>query len=83
MEVKVIKYPTEAELRECPFCGFRMPLIYRYDPFYGYQGDLSSYKVVCGNCSATIKRRKEQEAIEAWNRRYTPEEIDFDYGAED
>ena len=25
----------------------------------------------------------ESRAIEAWNRRYTPEEIDFDYGAED
>ena len=24
-----------------------------------------------------------EEAIKAWNRRCTPEEIDFDYGAED
>ena len=57
------------ELKPCPFCGFGMPLIYQYDPFDGYQGNLTRYKIVCGNCSAKINRSTEEQAIKAWNRR--------------
>lgn len=33
--------------------------------------------------SKEAARNAKQKLFEAWNRRYTPEEIDFDYGAED
>ena len=70
-----------AELRECPFCGGKAKYVYSM-PFNSVQ---------CRKCKAwgkTIVDSYEQQdgkqtAIEAWNRRYTPEEIDFDYGAED
>ncbi len=45
------------EPKPCPFCGFELVLIY------------NDHRIVCGNCSATIKRESEEEAIEAWNRR--------------
>ena len=62
-----------AELKPCPFCGGEAVL-------YGQV----FYYIVCKSCLAESKGNySEQAAIEAWNRRYTPEEIDFDYGAED
>ena len=36
-----------------------------------------------GRRAVTNNEKYEADAIAAWNRRYTPEEIDFDYGAED
>ena len=45
------------KLRECPFCGFSIVLVY------------NDNRVVCGNCSAEIKRSTKEKAIEAWNRR--------------
>ena len=71
-----------AELKPCPFCGGKAKYMYSMP-----------YNVVkCTKCKVfgkTIVDSYEQqdgkaEAIEAWNKRYTPhEEIDFDYEAED
>lgn len=58
-----------AKLKPCPFCGYDMSLIYS-DPLWdGCPPCYVSYKIVCANCSATIKRSTEEKAIEAWNRR--------------
>lgn len=45
------------EPKPCPFCGFKIVLLY------------NDNRVVCGNCSAEIKRSSEKEVIDAWNRR--------------
>ena len=45
------------ELKPCPFCGFEMVLVY------------NDNRVVCGNCSAEIRRSTKAKAVEAWNRR--------------
>ena len=82
-----------AELKPCPFCGGYAAL--REQPIYIYK----AIYVYCTRCKArvmesfadapnidgvTLGREKAAEkAIEAWNRRYTPSEIDFDYEAED
>ena len=66
-----------AELKPCPFCGFGIPLLYTYDPFDGYQGNCTRYKIVCGNCSAEIRRPTEADVIEAWNKRAENEELEF------
>lgn len=68
-----------AELRECPFCGKKPFHYYFTDGFHSYS------RVSCKECgvSLTQKHTIGTEAIEAWNRRYTPSEIDFDYEAED
>ena len=72
-----------AELKPCPFCGGEAVLEHDYCA-RGY-----SY-VRCGKCGVKgfmfcmkFNKSSDEEAIEAWNRRYTPSEIDFDYEAED
>ena len=70
-----------AELRNCPFCGTdRIEIMLRM-PFHG---QMISYYAQCTGCGARSALHVEKQfATEAWNRRYTPDEIDFDYGAED
>lgn len=58
-----------AELKPCPFCGGEKISVREYDPFDGYQGALSVYRVWCRNCGAQIEQKKKAEASEAWNRR--------------
>ena len=72
-----------AELKPCPFCGGEAALE------HSSEGRGYSY-VRCKKChvrgvSYCMKFDKSSydEAIEAWNRRYTPEEIELDYEAED
>ena len=56
------------EIKPCPFCGGNVS-VYAYDPFDGYQGNLTRYRVFCLNCRASIEREDREKAIEAWNRR--------------
>jgi len=79
-----IKYPMHSKLKEvyngrfmegakmnlkpCPFCGGQpMEVIeMEYDdsiPIYGYT-------IECPDCTCDIEEDSEEEAIEAWNRRY-------------
>lgn len=55
--VSLIDGHIDYMLKPCPFCGFTMVLLY------------NDHRVVCGNCSATIKRWTDDEAVDAWNRR--------------
>ena len=41
----------------------------RTDPYDGYQGDCTVWRVKCLECKSIIQRRTKEEAIEAWNRR--------------
>lgn len=58
-----------AELKPCPFCGGKKIDIMVYDPFYGYQGNLTRHRVWCLKCRAQVDRERVMDAIEAWNRR--------------
>ena len=58
-----------AELKPCPFCGCDKIRLDCYDPYDGYQGDLSRYKIWCDGCGANNERRNKEAAIEVWNRR--------------
>ena len=64
------------KLKPCPFCGRELLVV------EGWKGCVW---VECINCNTEgPDKDTESEAIEAWNKRYTPTtEIDFDYGAED
>lgn len=54
------------ELKPCPFCGGK-PFISARLPYFG---ETLTVAVVCENCNAASKHKiKEEEAIEAWNRR--------------
>ena len=73
-----------AELKPCPFCGGKAIL--------QHTSEGRGYSFIrCTRCftkgqSFCMKfdASSDEEAIEAWNRRYTPtSEIDFDYEAED
>ncbi len=69
------------ELKPCPFCGVK-DLHIRKLPYKLCGKEMWNCR--CENCYAmTGIQYSKKMAIEAWNRRYTPEEIDFDYGAED
>jgi Lar family restriction alleviation protein len=59
---------TKMEIKKCPFCG-GSARFYAYDPFDGYQGNLTTYRVECTKCRANIKNTNGVNAIEAWNRR--------------
>ena len=58
-----------ADLKPCPFCGDKVINIYAYDPYNGYQGDCSIYKIMCNRCGAQVQHRKVMEVIKAWNSR--------------
>ena len=68
------------KLKPCPFCGGKARII-AFDPFDGYQGRCTVYKVGCTKCFASINDPDEDKAIEAWNRRVSigdfEEEIDL------
>ena len=67
------------ELKPCPFCGGKAIFC------GGSLQDSRRVYIACEkNCVEQCHIRNRKEAIEAWNKRYEPqEEIDFDYAAED
>lgn len=65
----------ETELKPCPFCGGN-PMSYSYDPFDGYQGNLTKYAVRCLRCTAKISAATKEKAHEMWNRRADNERTD-------
>lgn len=56
-------------LKPCPFCGSTNVIIFPYDPFDGYQGNLTVHRVRCMNCGAQIEKKDVLDAGEAWNTR--------------
>lgn len=56
------------ELKPCPFCGGEA-YIENYDPYDGYQGDLSLWRIKCRKCKVEIERREKEKCAAAWNRR--------------
>ena len=71
------------ELKPCPFCGARVT-DYDQPIGLGYAYTIDAYCVICDRCGANGGHHDGRaEAIEAWNRRYEPQqELEFDYGAE-
>ena len=67
----------ETELKPCPFCGGKAE-IYKYDPYDGYQGDCSLYRVHCTKCDASFERIRKEQAEDAWNRRADNEQREAD-----
>lgn len=57
------------ELKPCPFCGCEAINGYYYDPFDGYQGNLTRYRIRCEVCGASLERNTKETATEAWNKR--------------
>ena len=72
-----------AELKPCPFCGYSAVLEINFVR-KGFVGDVKCNRCLGNMHTITLDspEEAEKEAIEAWNRRYTPSEIDFDYEAE-
>lgn len=60
---------SDSNLKPCPFCGSDKIHCFDYDPYDGYQGNLTSYIVRCRTCGVEVSRRTKVEAIAAWNRR--------------
>lgn len=58
------------KLKPCPFCGGGHVKIEVYDPYDGYQGDLTMHRCLCMDCKAHITRKDVLEVIEAWNTRH-------------
>lgn len=67
-----------AELKPCPFCGGEPHIYCSGSPSNG-----SFMEVICGKCRCQTERLRGDKAIEAWNRRAEPSEIEFDYEEED
>lgn len=57
-----------AELKPCPFCGGKARII-QSDPLLKGKKEFFIYNVACLECSATVRKCTEEEAVEAWNRR--------------
>lgn len=56
------------KLKRCPFCGGE-PRISKYDPYDGYQGDCTIYKIQCCKCGVTVRSSFLDTCINLWNRR--------------
>lgn len=55
-------------LAPCPFCaGHAKKEV--YDPYDGYQGRNTVYKVICRECGAVVKANSFDEAVKKWNKR--------------
>lgn len=52
------------DLKPCPFCG-GTPFVY----YSGSQSNRSFSEVICKECKCQTPRLRDNEAIEAWNRR--------------
>ena len=58
------------KLKRCPFCGGE-PIISKCDPYYGYQGDCTIYKIQCRKCGVTVRSSFRDTCINLWNHRTT------------
>jgi Lar family restriction alleviation protein len=70
-----------AELKPCPFCGGNArPVLY-----HNKELTFIRHFVKCQRCDVSTPNYLQREiAIEAWNRRYEPQqELEFDYEADD
>lgn len=61
---------SKVELKPCPLCGCPNILLYAHDPYDGYQGNLTSYRVRCQLCGLMVSRLSIDEAVERWNKRF-------------
>ncbi len=68
----------ETELKPCPFCGGTDIEIYSYDPYDGYQGNLTRWCAVCTSCGCEYDKEEKSAVIEAWNRRADNEQREAD-----
>lgn len=58
------------ELKPCPFCGAKNPILVRYAKGQSVDGQpIRGIWIGCRCCEASVFYRFEKEAIEAWNRR--------------
>ena len=57
-----------SELKRCPFCGGE-PKISVYDPYDGYQGNCTIYKIQCHKCGVKVESSFRDTCINLWNRR--------------
>ena len=55
-------------LDPCPCCGGRAEMI-AYQPYDGYVGEDTEYRVRCTACGLEISRDSAREAVEAWKKR--------------
>lgn len=63
MSKKKIK---KREIKDCPFCGNKEPIIDTGSTPYGHQ----SFVECCGlNCAAIMFGKDEDDALQKWNRR--------------
>lgn len=63
------------KLKRCPFCGNENIDVQEYDPYDGYQGNLTTYRVRCTNCGANIAKVNKEDAVEKWNARADADEV--------
>ena len=68
------------ELKPCPFCGGKA---YHYQERNGITVENMTlapgimHFVLCTECSALVSEASKKEAVELWNKRTVPEEIDI------
>lgn len=59
-----------SELKPCPFCGTKDPIIVRKARRQSVYGQpIHGTRIGCRCCEATMFYRSEKLAIKAWNRR--------------
>ena len=67
-------------IADCPFCaGTADPE--KFDPFDGYQGDNTVYRVRCTKCGAEVCGGTYAEAVRKWNKRASKLMLNSVYGS--
>lgn len=59
---------SEVYLADCPFCA-GLAKKEAYDPYDGYQGNNTVYRIKCRKCGAEVCGSTYAEAVRKWNSR--------------
>lgn len=55
--------------KNCPLCGCSEIHVEAYDPFDGYRGSLSMWRISCRECGCNVVGTSRKDVGEKWNKR--------------
>jgi hypothetical protein len=63
------KEKRSTKAKNCPLCGSGEIHVEAYDPFDGYQGSFSMWRISCRECGCNVVGTSRKDVGEKWNKR--------------